>query len=180
MRQLERQLGLVHVTCIASGALISSGLFVLPGMAHARAGPAVLISYLLAGVLATIGLLSVAELATAMPKAGGDYFFISRALGSGVGTVAGLLSWFSISLKAAFALVGMGALAEVVLPVPGRLVAALALFNSRRHVSPTRLTRPRTNSPGSSPTVNDRPAAFCVRESRFPISSSKRTTVIAC
>lgn len=127
MGKMTKKLGLIHTICIASGALISSGLFVLPGLAHARAGPAVIISYLLAGLLAAAGLLSVAELSTAMPKPGGDYFFISRALGSGVGTVAGFLSWFSISLKAAFALVGIGALAELALPIDGRIFAGLFL-----------------------------------------------------
>ena len=103
MTQLKKGLGLIHVFCIASGAMISSGLFILPGLAHAQAGPAVVVSYFLAGLLASIGVLSIAELATAMPKAGGDYFFISRGMGAGVGTVAGLLSWFSLSLKSAFA-----------------------------------------------------------------------------
>jgi len=116
---LPKRLNLLHVYCIAAGALISSGLFVLPGLAHARAGPWVIASYVLAGVLAIMGLLSVAELSTAMPKAGGDYFFISRSFGPAVGTVAGLLSWFSLSLKAAFALVGIGAFAEILLPWPG-------------------------------------------------------------
>jgi amino acid transporter/mannitol/fructose-specific phosphotransferase system IIA component (Ntr-type) len=125
MKKLREELGLIHVFCISSGALISSGLFVLPGIAHARAGPAVVLSYLLAGVLGAIGLLSVAELSTAMPKPGGDYFFISRSLGPGVGVVAGLLSWFSLSLKAAFALIGIGAVAAQFLAVDPRLVGVL-------------------------------------------------------
>ena len=79
MAQLKQGLGLIHVFCIASGAMISSGLFILPGLAHAQAGPAVVVSYFLAGLLASIGVLSVAELATAMPKAGGDYFFMQAA-----------------------------------------------------------------------------------------------------
>jgi len=116
--KLKKGLGLVHVFCIASGAMISSGLFVLPGLAHAEAGPAVVVSYLLAGLLAITGLLSIAELTTAMPKAGGDYFFISRSMGDAVGAVSGLLSWFSLSLKSAFALVGLMAFASVILPIP--------------------------------------------------------------
>ena len=116
--ELKKGLGLVHVFCIASGAMISSGLFILPGLAHAEAGPAVVASYLIAGVLAITGLLSIAELATAMPKAGGDYFFISRGMGDAVGTVSGLLSWFSLSLKSAFALVGLMAFASLIIPVP--------------------------------------------------------------
>jgi amino acid transporter len=115
---LRKGLGLIHVFCIASGAMISSGLFVLPGLAHAEAGPAVVISYALAGLLAISGTLSIAELTTAMPKAGGDYFYISRGMGSAVGTVSGLLSWFSLTLKSAFALVGLMAFVRLIVDVP--------------------------------------------------------------
>jgi amino acid transporter/mannitol/fructose-specific phosphotransferase system IIA component (Ntr-type) len=51
----------------------------------------------------------MAELTTAMPKAGGDYFYIMRGFGPLLGTIAGLSSWFSLSLKGAFALLGIGA-----------------------------------------------------------------------
>ena len=78
-QNLKKELGIIHVFALASGAMISSGLFVLPGLAHAQAGPGVIWSYLLAGVLAAVGTLSIAELTTAMPKAGGDYFFIMRS-----------------------------------------------------------------------------------------------------
>ena len=80
MAELRKGLRLGHVFCIASGAMISSGLFVLPGLAYARAGPAIIVSYALAGLLAATGLLSTAELATAMPKAGSDYYFITRGM----------------------------------------------------------------------------------------------------
>ncbi|MDZ7618278.1 MAG: amino acid permease [Patescibacteria group bacterium] len=113
--ELKRNLGLLDVFCIASGAMISSGIFVLPGLAHAQAGPAIVVSYFLAGLMALIGLLNVAELATAMPRAGGDYFFVTRTLGPAVGTIGGLLTWFSLSLKSSFALVGMGAFARLLL-----------------------------------------------------------------
>ncbi len=113
--KLKKRLGLIHVFCIATGAMVSSGIFVLPGLAHAQAGPAVIVSYLIAGLLAGTGMLSVAELATAMPRAGGDYFYIARTMGPAVGTVAGLLTWFSLSLKSALALVGMAAFARLVI-----------------------------------------------------------------
>ena len=115
--RLAKELSLIHVFSIAAGAMISSGLFILPGLAHARAGPAVVVSYFLAGLLAMGGLLSIIELTTAMPKAGADYFYISRAMGPAMGTAAGILSWFSLSLKSAFALVGAAVLLASVLPV---------------------------------------------------------------
>lgn len=120
--KLEKGLGFIEVSSIAVGAMISSGLFILPGIAHAMAGPAVVFSYFLAGLLALTGTLSIAELATAMPKAGGDYFFISRGMGPAVGTVAGLLSWFALSLKSAFALVGMAAFTALIVDINPQLV----------------------------------------------------------
>ncbi|MCP4642461.1 MAG: hypothetical protein GY851_18595, partial [bacterium] len=48
---LKRQLGLADVFSIAAGAMVSSGLFVLPGIAFTMAGPSVVLSYLLAGLL---------------------------------------------------------------------------------------------------------------------------------
>ncbi|VGO16169.1 putative amino acid permease YhdG [Pontiella desulfatans] len=104
----KKGLGFIDVFCIASGAMISSGIFVLPGLAFSHIGPAMILSYFIAGILALIGVLSVIELATAMPKAGGDYYFLTRSLGPLVGTVSGLLSWFALSLKTAFAIFGLG------------------------------------------------------------------------
>ena len=122
---LRKGLSLIHVFAIASGAMISSGLFILPGMAHAMAGPGVIWSYLLAGILATAGALSIAELATAMPKAGGDYFFITRGFGAGVGTIAGILSWFALSLKSAFAIVGMATFLALIVSIHGLLAGSV-------------------------------------------------------
>ncbi|MGC9454579.1 MAG: amino acid permease [Phycisphaerae bacterium] len=127
-KALGKRLKLSHVFAIASGAMISSGLFILPGMAHEMAGPGVIWSYLFAGILATAGALSIAELATAMPKAGGDYFFITRGFGPGVGTIAGTLSWFSLSLKSAFAIVGMATFLTLLVHIHGVLSGALLVL----------------------------------------------------
>jgi len=123
--KLKRSLGLLDVFCIASGAMISSGLFILPGLAHAQAGPAVIISYLLAGLLAMTGMLSQAELVSAMPKSGGTYFYVSRSMGPALGTINGLSTWMSIALKGSFALVGMAAFANLVIGLDPRLIALL-------------------------------------------------------
>ena len=96
--KLKKNLTFIDIFCLASGAMISSGIFILPGIAYAKTGPSVIASYALAGLMAFIGVLSVLELTTAMPKAGGDYFFISRGLGPFVGINAGLFSWVALSL----------------------------------------------------------------------------------
>jgi len=110
---LKRDLGLFHIFCIASGAMISSGLFILPGIAYAKTGSSVVISYLIASIIIIPTLFSKAELATAMPKCGGDYFFIDRSMGPMIGTIGGLASWFALSSKTAFALVGIGAFVQL-------------------------------------------------------------------
>lgn len=123
--QLKKELTLLDVFCIATGAMISSGLFILPGLAFARVGPAVILSYIIAAILCIPTLLSMAELSTAMPKAGGDYFYIMRGFGPRLGTIAGFSSWFSIGLKGAFALIGMGAYLSIITPIPIHIIAAL-------------------------------------------------------
>jgi amino acid transporter len=115
MAVLKRQLGLLDVFSVATGAMISSGLFVLPAIAYTKAGPAVILAYLFASILVIPSILSKAELTTAMPKAGGTYFFVERSLGSIWGLFGGLAGWLSLALKGAFAIVGMAVLVEVVL-----------------------------------------------------------------
>jgi len=124
-KELKKELTLLDIFCVATGAMISSGLFILPGLAFAKAGPAVLVSYILAAILCIPTLLSKAELTTAMPKAGGDYFYIMRGFGPLFGTVAGFSSWFSLSLKGAFALLGMGAYLSVITHMPLEIIALI-------------------------------------------------------
>ncbi len=127
---LKKELGLLQVFSIAAGAMISSGLFVLPGIAFAKAGPAILLSYALAGLFMIPTMLSKAELATAMPKSGGSYFFIERSLGPLAGTLAGLGAWLSITLKATFALVGIGALGTLLVPAAGEWTVKLIAMSA--------------------------------------------------
>ncbi|ESS05257.1 MAG: amino acid/polyamine/organocation transporter, APC superfamily [uncultured archaeon A07HB70] len=106
MKELERDLGLPSVLAISIGAMVGSGIFILPALALGIAGPAVVLAYALAGVLVVPAALSKSEMATAMPEAGGTYIFIERGMGPLLGTVAGVGTWFSLSFKGALALVG--------------------------------------------------------------------------
>lgn len=120
--ELKKELGALAVFSVGIGAMISSGLFILPAIAFQAAvnsggsGSSIFWSYLFAGLLMLPALFSQLELSTAIPKAGGTYFFIERILGASAGTAAGFANWFSISLKSAFALVGIGAFAILVFP----------------------------------------------------------------
>ncbi len=115
MVRLRKHLGSLDVFAVAAGAMISSGLFVLPTLAYTEAGPAVILSYLFASLIIIPSVLSKAELATAMPRAGGTYFFVERSLGPIWGLFSGFAGWFSLALKSAFAVVGMAVLIEIVL-----------------------------------------------------------------
>jgi len=91
---LQKRLGTTEVFAISVGAMISSGVFILPGLAYAMSGPSMILAYLLAGLFAVPALMSKIELATAMPKAGGVYFYIARRMGAAMGTVGGRAGWF--------------------------------------------------------------------------------------
>ena len=125
--RLTRSLGLRHVFALSTGAMLSSGLFLLPGLAAAKAGPAAILAYLIAGVLAVPAMLSVAELSTALPKAGGAYYFLERALGPSVGTMAGFGTWLSLVLKDAFAMVGMSAYLVLIVDIDSRSLALVLI-----------------------------------------------------
>jgi len=107
---LKRELGFLDVFAMAAGAMISSGLFVLPAIAFAQVGSGVFLCYALAAVLLVPSVLTKAELMTAMPKAGGTYFFIDRGMGPGFGAMGGVAAWSSLAFKSAFALLGLGAM----------------------------------------------------------------------
>ncbi|MFH1775975.1 MAG: amino acid permease [Candidatus Omnitrophota bacterium] len=126
--KFKKELTLLDVFCIAVGTMISSGLFVLPGLAHAQAGPAVVFSYFFAGLLALTGMLSQAELVSAMPKTGGTYFYVTRSMGPVAGTIDGLVTWFSLCLKSAFALVGMAAFTKMFVAVEIHIIAVGICF----------------------------------------------------
>lgn len=105
-KSLERDLGLWSVIAISIGAMMGSGIFILPGLAYLEAGPAVILAFMISGLLVLPAALAKCEMATAMPEAGGTYIYIERSMGPVMGTIAGLGNWFSLSFKGALALVG--------------------------------------------------------------------------
>ncbi|AGB37952.1 APC family permease [Natronococcus occultus] len=131
--ELERTLGLSGGLAIGIGTMIGAGIFVFPGLAAGRAGPAAAASFAIGAVVALLVALPASELATAMPKSGGGYYFISRGLGTLPGAVVGLSLWFGLVFATAFYLVGFGyyavdTLAELGVTVGGGLVIPLALL----------------------------------------------------
>jgi amino acid transporter/mannitol/fructose-specific phosphotransferase system IIA component (Ntr-type) len=121
--RLNKELGLFDVFSVSTGAMFSSGFFLLPGLAAAKAGPSVFLAYLFAGIFILPALFSTAELSTALPRAGGAYFFLDRSLGPMIGTIGGLGTFLALSLKTSFALIGIGAYASFFVELPIKWVA---------------------------------------------------------
>jgi basic amino acid/polyamine antiporter, APA family len=107
--KLKKELGLFDVFALATGSTLAGGFFLLPGIAAASVGSALPFAYLIAALFLLPGLLAKAELATAMPRSGGVYFFLDRSMGPLWGTMSGFGTYFSLILKTSFALVGVGA-----------------------------------------------------------------------
>lgn len=127
-RGLVRELGLAEALAIGLGTMIGAGIFVLSGMAAERAGPAAVLSYVVAGVICLPIAMIISELATGMPKAGGSYYFISRALGPLLGSIVGPGNWLGLTFATGFYLIGFGQYVSYFLPVPQWAVVVAAGF----------------------------------------------------
>ena len=123
---LKKELTLLNVYAIATGTTLSAGFFLLPGIAFNEAGPAVVLSYMIAAIPLIPAMFSMVELSTAMPRAGGAYYFLDRSMGPFVGTIGGLGTWLALVFKTAFALIGMGAYLSIFWPeVPIVMLAVI-------------------------------------------------------
>ena len=124
-QKLKKSLTMFDVYAVSTGAMFSSGLFLLPGIAAAYTGNSVYLAYLIAGFLILPAMFCMAELSTAMPKAGGTYYFLDRSMGPLMGTVGGLGSWVAVVFKSAFALVGMGVYLGLYVDLPFTVTAVI-------------------------------------------------------
>lgn len=119
--ELAKDLGLVSALTIGIGTMIGAGIFVLPGVAANEAGPVVVASFVIGGVIAILNALSVSELGTAMPKAGGGYYYVNRSLGPVFGSIAGMGDWIGLAFASAFYSIGFGQYLSTLAPIPGIL-----------------------------------------------------------
>ncbi|MFW6457917.1 MAG: APC family permease [Halodesulfurarchaeum sp.] len=123
--ELERTIGLIGGLAIGVGTMIGAGIFVFPGLAANEAGPAATVSFGIGGAIALLVALPTSELATAMPRSGGGYYFISRSMGTAYGAMVGLGLWLGLVFASAFYLVGLGHYVVAVLAEVGVELAGL-------------------------------------------------------
>jgi amino acid transporter/nucleotide-binding universal stress UspA family protein len=93
-----RDLGLFDATMIGMGAMIGAGIFVLTGIAAGEAGPASILSFALNGLVTLLTAFAYAELASAVPRAGGGYSFVRMAFPGAAGFIAGWMLWFAYTV----------------------------------------------------------------------------------
>ncbi|HST71277.1 MULTISPECIES: amino acid permease [Kocuria] len=99
---LLRSFGLLQLTMISVGATLGTGIFVVLGDAVPIAGPAVWISFVVAGVAAMLSALSYAEMAGAVPVSGSSYSYTYATMGEGLAWICGwcLLLEYAVSVAA--------------------------------------------------------------------------------
>ena len=104
---LRRVLGPGHLIALGIGAIIGTGIFVLTGQAASmHAGPAIVISMLIAAVVSTLAGLCYAEFASSVPVAGSAYTYASATLGEFVAWIIGWDLVLEYALGAATVAVG--------------------------------------------------------------------------
>ncbi|NIM89882.1 MAG: amino acid permease [Candidatus Aminicenantes bacterium] len=107
--KLSRELSLFSVTMIGVGAMIGAGIFVLTGIAAGVAGPAILIAFLLNGIVAFFTASAYAELGGSIPEAGGGYLWVKESLPQPSGFLSGWMSWMAHSVACSLYAIGFGA-----------------------------------------------------------------------
>lgn len=105
---LRRSLGMWQLTMISIGATLGTGIFVVLGEAVPEAGPAVVISFVIAGLTALFSALSYAELAGTIPVSGSSYSYAYATLGELVAWVCGWCLILEYGVSVAAVAVGWG------------------------------------------------------------------------
>ncbi|KUN19643.1 MULTISPECIES: amino acid permease [Streptomyces] len=106
--QLRRSLGLWQLTMISIGATLGTGIFVVLGDAVPKAGPAVTLAFVIAGLTALFSALSYAELAGSIPVAGSSYSYAYATMGELVAWVCGWCLVLEYGVSVAAVAVGWG------------------------------------------------------------------------
>lgn len=110
---------LIDITMIGVGAMIGAGIFVLTGIAAGVAGPALLLVFLLNGIVTLFAAAAYAELGSAFHSAGGGYLYVKTGLKDPHGFMSGWMSWFAYIVACSLYALGFGAYGKECLPLLG-------------------------------------------------------------
>jgi len=107
--RLSREMSAFSVMMIGVGAMIGVGIFVLTVIAAGVAGPALILVFLLNGVVTLFTAMAYAELGSCFHDAGGGYLWIKEGLPQPNGFISGWMSWFSHAVACSLYALGFGA-----------------------------------------------------------------------
>jgi APA family basic amino acid/polyamine antiporter len=105
---LKRSMGLLALTMFSVGSIVGTGIFVILGEAVPKAGPAVLVSFILAAVTCAFSALSYAELAGSIPVSGSSYSYTYATLGELIAWIVGWCLMLEYGVSVAAVAVGWG------------------------------------------------------------------------
>ncbi len=104
--RLKATLSWYHLVAMGVGAIVGTGIYTLTGIGAGLAGPGVLLSFLLCGVICACAAFCYAEIATMMPAAGGAYTYTYAALGELLAWIVGWSLILEYTVAAAAVAVG--------------------------------------------------------------------------
>ena len=124
---LKRTLNLLDATSVGVGAIIGAGIFVVLGIAIGYAGPAIIVSIIIAGVVASFTAFSFAELGSAIPKEGGAYAFAFELISPFAGFLVGCLWLFAQIVAGAAISLGFASYLVAIFPALSLKAVAVAI-----------------------------------------------------
>ncbi|RAX45289.1 GABA permease [Arthrobacter sp. AQ5-06] len=117
-----------HMNLIALGGVIGAGLFVGSGVVISNAGPAAIISFLIAGVITLLIMRMLAEMAVARPVVGSFYVYARQALGQRAGFATGWMYWYFFVIVVAVEAIAGGRIIQLWLPMIPLWMLSLGLM----------------------------------------------------
>ena len=126
MSELKRNIGTFGAASVGIANIIGAGIFVLSGVATGIAGPAVILSFLIAGIIAMLTALSAAELSSFITDTGASYAYTKRAFGRFWSFLVGWFKYFDYMVGGAAVSVGFAAYFTSMFGLEGALPMLLA------------------------------------------------------
>jgi APA family basic amino acid/polyamine antiporter len=125
-RRLNRTLGWPHLVAFGVGATVGAGILTLIGVGAGLAGPGVILSFVIAGLVCICTALAYAEMSTLMPAAGGAYTYSYAVLGEGLAWIVGWSLMLEYTLVCSAVAVGWSAHVATFIAAAGFPKALLA------------------------------------------------------
>lgn len=124
----QRGLKVRHLTMMGLGSAIGAGLFLGSGQGIAVAGPGILVSYVLAGIIVVLVMRMLGEMGSAIPHSSSFSYYAKVAIGRGTGFVMGWLYWYLLVLVLGAELTGASQIIASWTNLPSWIPAAVAVM----------------------------------------------------